>query len=411
MKSLDIFDRRLIAAGRAMSSPFVDTVMHRIEINSQLVRTKNEAPKRSRKELFMMKLRTLPIAALIAIAIAAALSLGGISYATVNLIRTHPWQPELKKSSRDTNGRTAISLAMRNCVGGQYTNGQTDSNQYEITPGSGVSAGDATKLIQARCEIGQIQSLVPNNLHGNVAMAPIGTVASLSDTAIGLTTVDGETTTFQLSKMTKYYAAGVASSHKDLVVGDTVMLVPADVDYELTHQTTIADVVAKLALPAQWYSDDRQQYVRVLNPCDGNANMLCLQESNINAVSLQVSSGGSTAGAELPGTTDHMMQGKLIAHTASSFTLENNGHTVTFQTPYDVIARYNTITVYGLAAYDQIYAKTSPDALKITTGDTLSVGYTTTNSRQTTIPWQNLSGIDLVVERVPNNVSVLRKYE
>jgi hypothetical protein len=81
------------------------------------------------------------------------------------------------------------------------------------------------------------------------------------------------------------------------------------------------------------------------------------------------------------------------------------------KTPHNVVDKYNDSTVYGLASFDNIYANTDPEALKIKVGDSLDIYYLEESDESAhTITWANTLTIALMVERIPDNLQTLRKY-
>jgi hypothetical protein len=67
--------------------------------------------------------------------------------------------------------------------------------------------------------------------------------------------------------------------------------------------------------------------------------------------------------------------------------------------------------VYTLAGFDNIYAKTSPEDLKIKAGDSLNIYYLeSTDEFSHDLSWNQISAIGLMVERTPKNLEILQKY-
>ena len=399
MKHLELIEAKLIAARRKdeSGSMFVDQVMDTVKahaINSRAFRTTNEQLK---KETFIMKLRKLPTALLVIIVFAAVVSLGGISYAAVKVIEATQ-SATIKESHVNQSGKTQITLAKDACQDLK----ETHSEHYELKEGVNLPKEDAAKYINAHCHLFAIDERL--NLHGTVfanGMAR-GTVASIRDNTVSLKIDD--TLYGPLDNSGDFYNGDIQQINlTDFKVGDEV-LAYRDMFTAGANKPIIA--IFKPIEALKYYDPSQQQNIRAVKPCLNNETMDCVVASNYNAVTLIAARGG----LNIPQSQDTKeMQGRLIEHDDSHFILENNGHRITFQTPYDVVTRFNQTTVYGLAGYDTIYANTDPKLLKIAVGDSLSLYYST-GTNDTTIPWSQSGIIMLMVEREPNNISVLRKY-
>lgn len=70
--------------------------------------------------------------------------------------------------------------------------------------------------------------------------------------------------------------------------------------------------------------------------------------------------------------------------------------------------RYNTQRVPQLPAYDDIYAHTPLDDLKVRTGDMIDVYYS--GPAEGPVAWEHNHGADLMVERTGEDLLLLRKY-
>jgi|GEM_PF-3219782 len=397
MKHLEPFEHQLIAARHRDegNSEFVTQVMDTVKahaINSRAFRTTNEQLK---KETFIMKLRKLPVALIMAIVFAAVIGLGGVSYAAVKVIEA--MKPVVKESHTNQNGKTQITVAQNACNELQ----QTRSERYELKEGVDLSAEDAAKYIQAHCHLLVINERLDLRGAGFASGIARGTITQSSNHQISIN-VGG--TLYNIDSDATIYDKDVRqSSQADLKVDDEILA------YRDMHTTATDSPIVAIFKPVEalkYYDPAQQQNIRSIKPCANNATMDCVVASSYNAVTLVAARGGSAT----PQAQDSKeLQGRVIDHTNDHFILENNGHQITFQTPYDIVTRYNQTTVYGLAQYNTIYANTDPAALKIAVGDSLSLFYAA-SAHETTIPWDNLGVVTVMAERVPGNIDVLRKY-
>ncbi|HMH70434.1 MAG TPA: hypothetical protein VK502_03465 [Candidatus Saccharimonadales bacterium] len=398
MKRFEPLESKLIGARRATEGNdiFVTQVMDAIKvraINSRVIRTTNE---QLNKETFIMKLRKLPIALLVAIVLATVIGIGGISYAAVKVIEAA--KPTVKESRISPNGKTQITVEKNTCSELE----QARSERYELKEGVELSKEDAANYINAHCHLLLVNERL--DLRGAILTSGIasGTVTSTRDNTISLKIRDA--LYGPLDASVSFYDKDVQQINPtDFKVGDEV-LAYRDIRNISANQPIIA--VFKPIEALKYYDPSQQQNIRTVKPCENNETMDCVTPSSYSAVTLVAGRGG--ASIPQPRSTKEI-QGTLVEHTNDHFILENNGHKIIFQTPYDVVARYNQTTVYGLAQYDSIYAHTDPEKLKIAVGDSLSTYYTA-EANETTISWNKFSVIALMVEREPSDPNVLRKY-
>lgn len=383
---------------------FTDAVMARIansEINPIATRTTNEP---QTKGLFM-KLRTLPLAALVALIAVGALTLSGAAYATVKLIESLSYT-----SSTNEHNRTVIDFTDLSCPPLRIGNDVDHITRYEIKKDSGLSAEDAYYAVQARCEMDQIdqtQGFMP-------AILNIATVTKLDNDAITLRFENGTEDHYRLSQHISYVNPLKTITRNDITIGSTVgFRHTAALDTPASPTTNPEErpisTIILYSHPAKYYGD-YQQYIRPVKQCRNNPGMDCVVPSSYNHVTLLLSYGGTYSYEQMGEDDFKQLQGKLVSYDATRFTLENNGQRVTFQTPYNIIEEYNQTGVYRLASMNEVYARTDPEALKIEIGDTLGVYTYLQQSGQSEIPWSQTGSIELMVERAPHNIDVLRKY-
>lgn len=405
----DEFDKKLIAARPAhyqSTTKFTDAVMTKInkpEIFSAAIRNMDVTT----KETFIMKLRHLPKFALIAIIVGSLLLLTGTTYAVVKTI-SELSNVKVDKSSTNEFGREQLKVAFNGCK--TY---ETQDTTYELKKSSGLSADDGAKALQAACEIGIAEKWIIDNLFSPGSAPPY-----LRDTADTITTIGDKTVTLktagerEFSSDARVVMDGKPALRTELKVGDTVIYYPDDVATSRTQKEhSSKDIVLfKLSLEPKYYSLNIQSYVNPRGACMSNSERQCLKSNGINQTTLIVTRGGARQSTQETRHTKQL-QGKVVDFGGEIIKLDVGGGVIyTVRTARDVVAEYNQTTVYGLASLDTIYAKSDPDTLKINIGDSLDVYYLEGDSVADDIAWSQVLSISLMVERIPNNLDVLRKY-
>lgn len=412
----NLFDIRIALARPdtyAISTDFTDRVMATVassEILSAHVRNMSV----NKKETFMMKLRHLPKFAIIAIAIGALLLLAGTTYAVVQTIK----DVNVDQSGTNKFGREQLQVTFNGCED-QQQRGTT----YEVKRGSNLSAEDGVKVLEARCQLDVIEKWVANDTKSQQIMGDragasvyigIGGVDTVDTIGTGSITLKmaGEK---GLPQDTRFVEDGNLIDKSDIKPGDSVMYFNPhfySFSFRSTDSTpTDSIVVFKLPLDARYYNLDYQSYVTSRGPCMSNPTRTCLIASNINHTILIVEYGGAFHTIDEREDTKQL-QGIVKSYDDQSIKLDvGEGVIYTLETPHNVVDKYNTSTVYGLASLDGIYAKTDPEALKIKVGDSLDIYYLESSSESShTISWGMALTIGLMVERIPNNLDVLQKY-
>lgn len=416
MKDL-AFDALLLAAKPANYSSdtkFTESVMKKVH-NSEIVSSAVRKMDVNKKETFIVKFKHLPRIAIVAIAIGVLALLTGTTYAVVRTIQEYS---NVKVGDSKTNdfGRKQLDVSFEGC------SLPNDSNTtYELKEGGGLSAEDGVKALQASCDMVHVSDWITKNLYSTdqppvFLLDQVDKITALSDTTITLDRF-GEKPFPQSSKV---LLGDVISERKDLKVGDTVFYYPnskpsyyySDLQSSLNPVHGLETVaVFKVSQPVKYYGTDIQSYVSPRGPCHENPERTCLQSNGINQTTLIVASGGgkpSINQTEVP----KEVQGKIVSYDAAQFTLDvGKGVTYTFSTTSNIFDYFNRVKVYKLASFDGIYAKTDPEALKIKPGDNIAIFYLEnedTSSHE--IKWSQMTGITLMVERIPNNLDVLRKY-
>lgn len=414
------FDARIVTVRPAEyenNAAFTDAVMKKIR-DSEIMTSHIRKTSGLKKETLFMKLRHLPKFAIAILAICALFIAAGTTYAVVETVKK--LNVKVDSAGKNEFGREELKVAFDECDE-QKKRGTT----YELKQDSGLSAEDGAKVLQARCETDVVLSWIErdeqskrlmSNVHSSLgyvtAFFPqsVRKVGAISDTSI----------TFERDEALFPSASRVVIDNQ--VVGRDA-LKPGDFvfyfnpSFQVGRGGTPATapiegiVVFKLGLERKYYDNELQSYVRTRSACPENPTLSCLKASNINHVILSVARGGYS-----PSVQDSMpvreLQGRVKEYNNSSIILDaGGGKLYTIHTPSNVIAKYNTSTVYGLAAYDTIYSKTPPEDLKIKPGDMLEINYSEQAGEYSIdIPWERLGGIELMVERTVKDISVLRKY-
>jgi hypothetical protein len=415
-----ILDAYIIAArpkgSKSANTAFTDRVMASItsnEIFSAAIRKTSV----NKKETLFMKLRHLPKIAIIAIAIGALLFVVGTTYAVVQTV-SHLSQVKVNKSGTNEFGRQQLTVEFDSCEA-QKKEGTT----YELKRGSNLSAEDGAKVLQAQCDMDIITSWIQNDprskekMGGDRGLIRFGSTLSLADKVKSL---EGKKLTLERHEKTLSDNVRVVENNKEVPLesvkpGDTVIyFVPTQYkDMYDANNAEEADgaIIFKLSLPVRYYSLDYRSYVHVRSACDGNPERVCLKSNHINQTYLIVTNGGG-----LPSMSDKRtprnVQGRVVSYDANSIKLDvGKGVIYTIQTPRNIIEQYNQNKVYTLAGFDNIYANTSPEDLKIKIGDSLDIYYLEPSSEfATDLSWDEIGTIGLMVERTVKDLSVLQKY-
>jgi hypothetical protein len=397
------FDKKLVAArpeSYPTSTEFTDSVMQKVqknEIFSAAIRSMDE-PK---KENLFMKFKHLPIAAIIAIVAGVALLLTGTTYAVVKTIQEFN-NVSVKESGMNEYGREELTVDFKDCPA------RADGATYELKAGADLSADDGAKALQARCEIENIKEWLDGNAYTDRT-----NFVSVYDAAKTIKAVQGGSIQFtegstDLPDTTKVLVNGETKDLSALQPGDTVYTYPGDEPFATTD---LPPVVFKLSQSEKYYSLTIQSYIHARAACKGNGDYRCLQSNGMNQVTIIVSFGGATPTID-DTTTLKEVQGIVTAYSADSISLDTGkGKMVTVQTQGNIIEQFNQSKVYNVQINDPSYPKTTPEELKISLGDSVSIHFQQPADTNTeTIPWSDVLSVSLLVERLPNDLERVRKY-
>jgi len=419
MKAM-FFEAQLIAVRPDSYEPnrlFTDRVMSRIS-KSEILSTQIRKTSVNKKETLFMRIRHLPKLAIVAIAISVLLFLTGTAYAVVQTVN-HLSKVTVKDSGTNEFGREQLNVTFNSCDV-QKDEGTT----YELKRGSNLSSEDGAKVLQAMCDMDVITTWIQNDAGSkekmggtDTALIRLGSTLSVADT---VKAIQGKKLTLERGEKALPENVRVIENNKEVPLesvkpGDTVIyFLPAQYkgfSSSDNEADTDGAIVFKLPLETKYYSLDYRSYVNVRSACDNNPERECLKSNGINQTILIVTMGGT-----LPVMNDTRVsknvQGKVISYDAGSIKLDvGDGVTYTIQTPRNIVDEYNRTKVYSLASFDNIYANTNPEDLKIKPGDSLDIYYLEAIGESASVlSWNQVGTIGLMVERTPKDLSVLQKY-
>lgn len=364
-------EQRLIDArpgDRTSNSLFVSRTMEAIraastsETFSYALRTTNV----TKRERLIMKLRQLPKAVSVSLAILLALLVSGAAYAAYQLWVSPTARVEVINR---LNGHDEILLKLKNC---QQLGNETN---ISIAPHSGLTAQEGALAIQAFCETSTIQSWAINDLHvesSDVLLAY--TVKAIHGSSIEIS--DNNTyRTIRVSNATQYIEDGSYGSLKQILPGDSIA-------YVATTSNSPAIAVVRLSTPAKYYGTAIQNDIVLNEPCQNNPNEVCLGGGGVSDVSIF-----NGSNAAMSDDVYGQIQGRLTSLTATSFTLRaTSGESYTVMAGTDVITPFNT------------QSDTNDYGVKIAVGDMLEVDYYQSSSaRSNVITSDQINDIGLIV--------------
>jgi hypothetical protein len=412
------FDAQIAAARpenyNAGNEAFTDKVMAQVasnEIFSQVIRKTSV----TKKETLLMKIRHLPKIAIIAAILGALLFLAGTTYAIVQTV-SKPSPVTVKESGVNEFGREQLSIEFDSCDT-QKKNGTT----YELKRGGNLSAEDGAKVLRATCDIDRIKAWIENDPRSKELLGTWNARSLwLPNDATTVTRIENNTLTLkngererseQVHADARVFEGDTPISLSAIQPGDTIFyFAPARYPRNAPNQEA-GHAIFKLPLEARYYGIDFRSYVHARAACDGNPERTCLKSNSINQTNLMVTYGGTQTYLGDP-RASRAIQGRIVSYDATSIKLDvGHGVIYTVQTPHNVVEHYNQQTVYGLAAFDGIYAKTNPEDLKIKVGDSLDIGYLeAANEFSKELSWNKVTGVNLMVERTVKDLDVLQKY-
>lgn len=396
---------------RQHNKQLTQTIMQRIEQVEIIAVHPRTNSVNTIMEIFTNKIAKTSALGLAAAAIITLLLASGFTYATVKTVQLL-W-PNLQSTTTSERGRTDITMQNARCD----TKDKPDTRRYELKKGSGLTAEEGVKLVQAHCELVKIDDVLwrdfkdQYNMPASVGIADnLGWFAGITSNSLLLTHKPGDDSlfkgnridsTFSVDANTKYYDGTERTNASTFKPNDTILVYT---EFGNREHTLAA---FRLRLPVKYYGPGLQQNIRELAPCENNPGFTCVVSNNINHTVLIIYQGSMhQPGSSVDDT--HQINGKLIEYDDTHYVLESDCKRVTFNTPYNVFERYNTQRVPQLPAYDDIYAHTPLDDLKVRTGDMIDVYYS--GPAEGLVAWEHNHGADLMVERTGEDLLLLRKY-
>ena len=411
-------------ADRITDIAFTEHIMQNLNQPSLAKEVKNAVHPNKRTLLY--RLRHLPKFAVVLIAIAVLFTISGVTYAVVETVKKANENVKVEQTGTNSFGREQLTVTFDSCAEEKKA-----GTTYELKKNSGLSAEDGANVLQARCDLDFIDSWIEKDpqasskfkqTHAIASMQGIpGKVEGTPDTNITLNmsaafTNQKYSQTFPFSQGARVIEEGKEVDRSSLKPGDTVLYVSPRMG--MRDESAIpgdAIIAFKLKLDPKYYKLDMRSYVSARSACQGNPARSCFQHNSINTVNLAVTRGGAWSNPKSVSdgvTAIKTIQGKMVSWDANAIKLDvGDGVIYTIKTPSNVIDTYNHTTVYGLKTFDNIYASTDPEALKMTTGDNLEIAYQENKDQSSqTLEWSQTLTISLMVERTIKDINVLQKY-
>jgi hypothetical protein len=413
-----------------INTKFTDTVMSHVRQANRSAMTKairhSTAPRRSG---IFTRLRHLPKIALLLLAVITLLGLTGTAYAIYTLwpkpvINTSP-------SSKNQFGRTQIIVSFENCVNQQ-------NSTFEIKSKSTLHPDELPKVLQARCEMSEIEKWAQDNkitsdrlsrhrfdgrrttkagdIEEWTALSSVGSkVASLTPAALSLTGDEYNTPKepLTITPETKYIVDGSAADRKDIKPGDTVMYIKWDrSQYKLRGDSTperpilLSEIleskvlyVIKVGLPFEYYGPIKQNQIVERKPCYGNPQDSCLDGGSVDLYEdLSVSQGYGSQVVDQSATYRHL-QAVIQSHKGNVITVKSSsGRIFTLTLPWDILTAFNTSRS---GRYNNV---------KIGVGDMLDINYIEkTNEHATSLDSRTISDVNFVIDFIRKD-DPIKKY-
>lgn len=364
------------------NSAFVETTMQAIR-KKQVSETFASVLRRTnatKKERFIMKLKHLPKAAIMGLAVAGVLVVSGSAFAAYQLWLSP--SASLEGAKQNQYGRTEALVKLQHCA--QLSISRDIS--AEIKPHSGLSPEDAAKVLQAYCEINAMQNWAITGLqvHPSAVMFPY-TIDQMSGAALKVS-AGNDARNLPLSRSTRYIVGGGYADRGQFHPGDSIAYVANGASATLA--------VIKLSLPATYYTNEKQNAIATREACPGNPQDSCLAAGGITIFPRNTEGMANTqaSGKHL------QIQGKLVGHTGATFTLKSSsGASYTIAASSDAIQEFNT-------RYAQNYSGTTVEL-----GDTLNVMYAQPSGADPhKVTADQINSIDLLAE--VSKTGLINKY-
>lgn len=401
MKIYDDMDY-LLSLSRPTELPvkteFTDKVMLIIEQREIFSRVVRITDVTRQKETWFMKFKKLPITAIIAIGLFAAVSVGGVAYAVIEL-----W-PKPNTSTREAenthSGRNQLISDLENCSG----DSKTSTKRYELKENATITKEEVPAIVQAQCELNAIQAWAeesaPEKFKDDHATNMVNTstasrIKSIKNDTVTIRGDDGELE-FTTSQDTIFIADGTAVNSKSLKVGDPVVVVSYD-QYDSSgsgfpkHRTLHA--IIKLDLPYESYDQQAFQSLTEIVPCIGNSADDC-KTGYSGSIDVYYRDDPSTEG-EI-----RQINGQLTQISANGFSIKSTSGTIfKFNTSTNLINEFN------------VHKSGNYGGNTIVIGDSLTVFYRASDELNATYNFgsDDLDQVSLDLEIIDKNSSI-NKY-
>lgn len=380
-----ILERILISAApesKDINQAFIDEVMEKIRLE-----TAAKERKAKKSGGLIWRIKHLHGVALAAFIIVAVLAFGAVAYAAIRFL------PELLRIDRtQTNSRGETEYVVddfTNCQNIDDAQIQEMTRFVQVPDAPPLSEEEATKILQARCEMTMIDSVVRSqwpargpdkkeNLHA-VYYVPyeIGELVSLTDEKVDFSSDPASGQTRSLRAIPGQKIEAFSKTRKiplsDLRKSDTVMLVVEMIESSADkvappRQTGVKGLV-KMSLPIEYYRD-KQLAINDSPSCIGNPSESCPSTPSIDIYPRKGGEGASNPylSPQSGSWQTRYISGEVTALSANSLTLRSFSDKT-----YKV-----TLGENGIQEYNEIYSKPYTDNgtdAKVRVGSKVTVGY------------------------------------
>lgn len=365
-------EQTLIAArpDTTQESAFVRQVMTRIQgdpvIISSVARTMSEQHN-IKGGLFMNKLRTLPLTALVALIVGAAALTGGAAYMVYKVV-IQPLSVE-QTGSVIEDGKNKTTFAVEGCPS------YDGVSQEEITTitnaESGISHVEARNYVIARCELNAIMKYAHNSVAAKGIHRYDSSVLSTWVPVVmpmkGVDTIDLDVGLRTITSSTQFYKNGQRVSREDIPEGSLVHLA-----YDGVASKADTNVLAVMAATVEKkYYATAYDIGGVLQrvPCRNNPSESCLSDLPGKAFYEAISAHTGSVPAEeqryidaATNKTYTELGGVLTYIDGNAFTFRTStGRSVTFHLPEEELKRER--------APEQAFPKVGTEIIVTTIGD------------------------------------------
>jgi|GEM_PF-4190369 hypothetical protein len=274
-------DQALIAAGegKGLNKQFVDTVMNKVGAQSHVINSsvlRNMSEQHNKGELFMRKLRALPIGTAILLAVASVVLVGGVSYAAYKLL----WEPLIiTQSSVSTDGnKKRVAFDLSGCSG---LDGTAETRaMIESRINDGVSPAEAEKYVGAYCEINRIHQYGYELVGAETDQAKATSGIWLDYEPVLYSEVpNGELgNVHRLTDATQYIVAGEQRTANDFADSDLVFrIMKYETDGEDAYTDATVLAIAKASYESKFYDTHTASQNGIVHaiPCRNNTEEFC----------------------------------------------------------------------------------------------------------------------------------------